>query len=162
MNKFANGNQGQAPKGDDYADSKMSNLLHTLHLRRLLAGLMWKEIEALLSGNEVYYTACSLLVIFKKSCSQLYCQIGLIHFHFYIRLFTLPKTSCCVWGVARNWTPHVWFLMVRMASSAADSWESNLLHIIHLHRRLASASHHCVSVPGYLAHKKTPPPGTIQ
>ena len=33
-----------------------------------------KGIKLKLSGNEVYYTACSLLVIFKNSCSKLHRQ----------------------------------------------------------------------------------------
>ena len=32
------------------------------------------ELHQNLNGNEVYYTACSLLVIQKNSCSQLHCQ----------------------------------------------------------------------------------------
>ena len=31
-----------------------------------------------LSGDEVYYTACSLLVVLKNSCSKLHCQKVLI------------------------------------------------------------------------------------
>ena len=36
------------------------------------------------SGNKVDYTACSLLVTLKKSCSRLHCQKGfnLIHFSY--------------------------------------------------------------------------------
>ena len=36
--------------------------------------LQEKGIELKLSGSEVYYTACSLLVTFKNSCSKLHCQ----------------------------------------------------------------------------------------
>ena len=35
-----------------------------------------KGIELKPSGNEVYYAACSLLVIFKNLCSKLHCQTG--------------------------------------------------------------------------------------
>ena len=35
-----------------------------------------RESNSSLPGNEVYYTACSLLVIFKNSCIELYCQKG--------------------------------------------------------------------------------------
>ena len=38
---------------------------------------MKRELNSDLSGNEVYYTACYLLVIFKHSCSKLHCQKGL-------------------------------------------------------------------------------------
>jgi len=34
------------------------------------------ELDQNLSGNEVYYTACSFLVIFKNSCCKLHCQKG--------------------------------------------------------------------------------------
>ena len=37
---------------------------------------MKRERNVNLSGNEVYHTACSLLVIFKNSCSELHCQKG--------------------------------------------------------------------------------------
>ena len=33
-----------------------------------------KGIRSKKSGNEVYYSACSVLVILKNSCSQLHCQ----------------------------------------------------------------------------------------
>ena len=35
-----------------------------------------EEIQLKLSGNKVYYTACSLLVILKNSCSKLHRQKG--------------------------------------------------------------------------------------
>ena len=38
--------------------------------------LMLKEIKLNLSGNEVYYTVCSLLVILKNPCSKLHYQRG--------------------------------------------------------------------------------------
>ena len=34
------------------------------------------ELDENLSGKEVYYTACFLLVISKKTCSKLHCQKG--------------------------------------------------------------------------------------
>jgi hypothetical protein len=34
-----------------------------------------KRFNSELSGNEVHYTACSLLVISKNSCGKLHCQI---------------------------------------------------------------------------------------
>ena len=37
-----------------------------------------KRIKSNLPGNEVYYTACSFLVILKNSCSDLRCQKVLI------------------------------------------------------------------------------------
>ena len=37
-----------------------------------------KEFKLKLSGNEVYYTACSLLAILKNSCSKRHCQKVLI------------------------------------------------------------------------------------
>ena len=37
-----------------------------------------KGIKSKLSGNEVYYTACSLLVILKNSCRKFHCQKVLI------------------------------------------------------------------------------------
>ena len=39
-----------------------------------------KGIELKLSGSEVYYTACSLLVTLKNSCSEVHCQRVLIFF----------------------------------------------------------------------------------
>ena len=38
---------------------------------------MKRKLNKNLSGNAVYYTACSLLVISKNSCSKLHCQKGL-------------------------------------------------------------------------------------
>ena len=38
---------------------------------------MKRESNENLSGNEVYYTACSLLVTLKNSCSKLHCDQGL-------------------------------------------------------------------------------------
>ena len=35
---------------------------------------MKRELNRNLPGNEVYHTACSLLVIFKNSCRELHCQ----------------------------------------------------------------------------------------
>jgi hypothetical protein len=35
---------------------------------------MKRESNQNFSGNEVYYTACSLLVISKNSCSKLHCE----------------------------------------------------------------------------------------
>jgi len=35
-----------------------------------------KGIKSKLSGNEVYNTACCLLVILRNSCSKLHCQTG--------------------------------------------------------------------------------------
>ena len=40
----------------------------------LLRCYMERELNENLCGNEVYYTACSLLVILKKSCSKFRCQ----------------------------------------------------------------------------------------
>ena len=47
-----------------------------------------KGFKLELSGNEVYYTACSSLVILKNSCSKLHCQKGfkLKPFFYKIRL----------------------------------------------------------------------------
>jgi len=35
-----------------------------------------KQIKSKISGNEVYYAACFLLVILKNSCSKLHSQTG--------------------------------------------------------------------------------------
>jgi hypothetical protein len=45
-----------------------------------------KGFELKLSGDEVYYTACSLLVVLKNSCGKLHCEKGfnLIPFSFEI------------------------------------------------------------------------------
>ena len=47
-----------------------------------------KAFTLKLSGNEVYYTACSLLVISKKSSSKLHCQKG---FNFILFSYKIPK-----------------------------------------------------------------------
>ena len=39
-------------------------------------GILYEKKSQNLSGNEVYYSACSLLVILKNSCSQLHFQKG--------------------------------------------------------------------------------------
>jgi hypothetical protein len=44
-----------------------------------------RELDSNLSGDEVYYTACSLPVIVKNLCSKLRCQKVLIEFSFHIR-----------------------------------------------------------------------------
>ena len=46
--------------------------------------LSQKRIELKLYGNEVYYTACSLLVISKNFCSKLHRQKGFIESSFYV------------------------------------------------------------------------------
>ena len=46
---------------------------------------MKRELNKNISNNEVYYTACSLLVILKSSCSELHCKRDLIHFSFPMR-----------------------------------------------------------------------------
>ena len=45
---------------------------------------MKRERTQNLFGNEVYYTACSLLVILNNSCSELHCQ----------KVFDLTLFSC--------------------------------------------------------------------
>ena len=40
------------------------------------AFFMKRELNLNLSGNEVYYTACSLPVFLKNSCGRLHCQEG--------------------------------------------------------------------------------------
>ena len=47
--------------------------------------LFEKGIKSKLSGNEVYYTACSLQVLSENSCSKFHCQKVLIVFSFHIR-----------------------------------------------------------------------------
>ena len=37
---------------------------------------MKRELNQNLSGNKIYYTACSLLVILNNSCSKIHCQKG--------------------------------------------------------------------------------------
>ena len=44
-----------------------------------------KRIKFEISGDEVYYTACPSLVIFKNECSKLHCQEGLIEFPFHMK-----------------------------------------------------------------------------
>jgi len=46
----------------------------SLETRLTKTELMWKGFESKISGNEVYYTACSLLVILKNSYSKRCCQ----------------------------------------------------------------------------------------
>ena len=47
---------------------------------------MKRESKIQHDGNEVYYTACSLLVMRKHSCSKLRCQKGLIQFPLHTKL----------------------------------------------------------------------------
>ena len=46
---------------------------------------MKRQLKSNLSGNEVYYTSCSLVVILKNSCSKLDRQKVLIQFPLHIR-----------------------------------------------------------------------------
>ena len=50
-----------------------------------MGSYMKRELNWNYSDNEVYYTACSLLVILNNVCSKLHCQKGLIPFSFQIR-----------------------------------------------------------------------------
>ena len=54
----------------------------------MIPGLILHEnkIKLKLSGNEVYYTARSLLVILENSCGKLHCQKVVIQFRLHMRL----------------------------------------------------------------------------
>ena len=57
-----------------------------------------KRIKLKLSGNEVYYTACSLLVIFKNSRSELQCQNDLILLSCKVQGLRFRAQGFGVWG----------------------------------------------------------------
>ena len=62
-----------------------------------------QAFESKRSGSEVYYTACSLLVILKNSCSKLHCQKVSIWFPFHIRL----KREQPSWFEGLTWKPRL-------------------------------------------------------
>ena len=69
-------------------------------------------LKSKLSGDEVYYTACSLLVIPKHSCSKLHCQkaFEIIPFSYKI-VEPRSEHSCpCVQRKAKvdHWTDNLW------------------------------------------------------
>ena len=72
---------------------------------------MKRKLNLDLSGNEVYYTACFLLVILKYSCSKLHRQKG-----FYLILFSYERA-----GAARGAVP-----TAAMALRGDASWAALL------------------------------------
>ena len=70
----------------------------------LVAGVRWLDVESSRaanecpstakqkSGNDIYYTACPLLVILEKPCGKLHCQV-------FSRLEVLPYKISLVAGV---------------------------------------------------------------
>jgi hypothetical protein len=47
---------------------------------------MKRELNQNLSGNEIYYTACSLIVTLNNSCSKLHCHETVLQFYPHIRV----------------------------------------------------------------------------
>ena len=63
---------------------------------------MKRESISNLSGHEAYYTACSLLVISKNSCSRFHCQKGFnsILFPYQIGVWLeVWDAGCRDWGL---------------------------------------------------------------
>jgi len=98
---------------------------------RLYRSYLTRKFNQNLSGNQVYYTACSLLSIFKISYSQLHCQKGfnliLFSYKMYSHVGLVPRGVC----------------LCREHSNPIPQVPSRLTR---------------PTVQGYLTHKKRPPP----
>ena len=75
-----------------------------------------KRIRFRLDGNEIYYTACSLLVILKNSCSKLHCQKVLIEFPFHTSSYPF-----CLLTSPPNFTNQIRILALSISALHAEN-----------------------------------------
>ena len=69
-------------------------LRQAAHRRRMGRSHMKRGLNQNLSGNEVYYTAGSSLVLLKNSCSEFHCHTDFNLIFFSHKLALQPETSC--------------------------------------------------------------------